>query len=526
MGADEYTPLQWDATMEDLQVSLAGCGDSATDVSVEVKNLGQNAITSLPVVVQVSGGVTATLNYTYTQTIASGATATFSVGTINTASGPSGVNFTGYTNLSTDQKTSNDTMAVGPGAYFPLVPQALMPDTVCVTADSATFAANVIPGLEYGWFANANDTVPAFMGDSLTFPLSGQQTWYLGYTGSGTQTLTTAYAGGNSCGGGVMFNITATSNLSIQGFNVSTTLGVGTAVPLTVYYIPNGTYLGNELNASAWTTHSSTTATSAGSGNATTEMLPMPLIIPAGSTYAIYLNYASAYTNGNGTNQVVSNSDMVINMGIGMCGLFTGANNPRVFNGGVIYGSEACSQIKVPVTLPLRADSAVADYSFTVMPNGADVNFDGSASQGQQYYWDFGDGGNATTMSPMHTYAVGGTYTVCLAVVDTVCNSADTTCKQVLVTVGIDEGLIGQTLNVYPNPNDGKFRVEFQVEGLKDVEIRVMSILGQTIYQRTPGNVSGTYREDIDLSSQAAGVYVLQIITEEGTVSRRVTVRK
>jgi hypothetical protein len=106
------------------------------------------------------------------------------------------------------------------------------------------------------------------------------------------------------------------------------------------------------------------------------------------------------------------------------------------------------------------------------------------------------------------------------------CGSTQFTFTVVVAGINIEESMLGQTLNLYPNPNSGNFRVEFEVEGLKEVEIRVMSLLGQTVYQSKPGNVSGTYREEIDLSSQAAGVYILQVISEDGTVSRRVTVRK
>jgi hypothetical protein len=86
--------------------------------------------------------------------------------------------------------------------------------------------------------------------------------------------------------------------------------------------------------------------------------------------------------------------------------------------------------------------------------------------------------------------------------------------------------MLGQTLNLYPNPNSGNFRVEFEVEGEKEVELRIISILGQTVYQSKPSHASGKYNVEIDLSSQAAGVYILQITTDDGTVSRRVTVRK
>jgi len=99
-------------------------------------------------------------------------------------------------------------------------------------------------------------------------------------------------------------------------------------------------------------------------------------------------------------------------------------------------------------------------------------------------------------------------------------------CSTVVATIGLEESLLNQSLNVFPNPSNGNFRVEFQVEGLKNVTLRVSTLLGQEIYMSQPGNVSGEYREEIDLSNEATGVYVLQIITDENVVSRRITIRK
>ena len=51
------------------------------------------------------------------------------------------------------------------------------------------------------------------------------------------------------------------------------------------------------------------------------------------------------------------------------------------------------------------------------------VSFDGSGSSDSDsdpltYSWDFGDGNSGTGVSPSHTYATGGTFTVILTVDD------------------------------------------------------------------------------------------------------------
>ena len=54
---------------------------------------------------------------------------------------------------------------------------------------------------------------------------------------------------------------------------------------------------------------------------------------------------------------------------------------------------------------------------------------------GQQFYWNFGDGGTSTETSPSHLYSTPGTYTITLIAVDsTTCNIADTTSATIIVS--------------------------------------------------------------------------------------------
>jgi PKD repeat protein len=57
---------------------------------------------------------------------------------------------------------------------------------------------------------------------------------------------------------------------------------------------------------------------------------------------------------------------------------------------------------------------------FTSSVNGLIANFTNTSisSLGATYLWDFGDGTTSTVMHPLHTYALDGTYTVCLSVND------------------------------------------------------------------------------------------------------------
>ena len=82
----------------------------------------------------------------------------------------------------------------------------------------------------------------------------------------------------------------------------------------------------------------------------------------------------------------------------------------------------------------------VVDINFSV--NESDdliIEFDASGSFDPDgnianYLWDFGDGENGTGISPIHTYAAPGTYTVTLEVTDN--NSNIIYSKSIIITVG------------------------------------------------------------------------------------------
>ncbi len=83
-------------------------------------------------------------------------------------------------------------------------------------------------------------------------------------------------------------------------------------------------------------------------------------------------------------------------------------------------GATASSSVDIrvaggPVTAVIAADPTSGNAPLT-------VRFDGTASDPPDdeildYFWDFGDGATARSSKPVHTYTVGGTYTVTLRAV-------------------------------------------------------------------------------------------------------------
>lgn len=164
--------------------------------------------------------------------------------------------------------------------------------------------------------------------------------------------------------------------------------------------------------------------------------------------------------------------------------------------------------------------SPTAGFNFTVGGAGLSYSFTSTSAGASTYSWDFGDGGSSTQQDPQHTYAAGS-YTVTL-VVTNACGS-DTTTQSVTV-VGVAGEFANGSVQVYPNPNQGHFRVSFDLGVAEEVTLTVQNLAGQVVYAHDLGEVNGRVVEDVRLGDLPAGMYLvrLQSTTAQSTRMLRV----
>lgn len=95
---------------------------------------------------------------------------------------------------------------------------------------------------------------------------------------------------------------------------------------------------------------------------------------------------------------------------------------------------------------------------------------------------------------------------------------------EVLDNTGIEDQLAGiEVLKAFPNPSAGQFTLEIELAQASDLRISVMDLAGRTVYAQTENRVQN-YLEQIDLSKQSQGVYVLRVETAKGMTYRRLIV--
>jgi hypothetical protein len=163
--------------------------------------------------------------------------------------------------------------------------------------------------------------------------------------------LTTTFAGGNSQSGNMFDVVTKSGALTVTGFDLHINPGTYTVE----LYKKNGTWVGSNNNAGAWTLLDSASLTSVG-GSTFFDVADFGLT--AMSTNGLYITATVpnsgifAYTNGTAVGNVfVENGAMQILEGAGISYAFGATFTPRIWNGTIHYA--AANAVPEPGSLAL-----------------------------------------------------------------------------------------------------------------------------------------------------------------------------
>lgn len=405
------------------------CYTNAEPVVVTIRNYGSAPISNVPVNVYVGGAVTQTIANTYAPSIPVGATAVFTVGTLDMTY--SGVySFTATTALAGDVNTFNNisvltttttpvfsvlgnlsvcsgnstTLTANNAGYtytwstsstaqsivvtptanttytctgtdgictsIRVVTVALITPTIAGTGASvcsptAVATLSANAFAPVNWYATPTSTTSLALGNTYTASAATTTTYYAEAQSMAVGTLTCTMAAGNGASGN-MFDVVAQSNIEVNGFDVHISSVAVTTVE--VWYRP-GTFVGFNTSNAGWTQVLTTTVNGLGTGILTPVPASFTVPVPAGQTYAFYVTAngggSFAYTNGTAVGNLHSGNSDVNLLEGNGGGYFSVTNSPRIFNGQMRYTKVGCTSPRIPVTLTVGVNPTVTVNSST-----------------------------------------------------------------------------------------------------------------------------------------------------------------
>jgi len=88
--------------------------------------------------------------------------------------------------------------------------------------------------------------------------------------------------------------------------------------------------------------------------------------------------------------------------------------------------------------------------------------------------------------------------------------------------VDFDEELALNKIEFAPNPNDGRFNLEFELPEHKKTRILVFDQMGRKVYEELLNNFDGQYSNQIDISNQPNGTYFLIVAQDQKQFTKKI----
>ncbi|WP_066834233.1 T9SS type A sorting domain-containing protein [Rufibacter ruber] len=90
------------------------------------------------------------------------------------------------------------------------------------------------------------------------------------------------------------------------------------------------------------------------------------------------------------------------------------------------------------------------------------------------------------------------------------------------LATGVKESEMAKQLLLYPNPVTGLLRISLPLPRQKEVELRLLDAQGREVLRESQAQQTGKFEATLQLKSLPAGVYLLQLVTDQEVISKRI----
>jgi hypothetical protein len=165
--------------------------------------------------------------------------------------------------------------------------------------------------------------------------------------------------------------------------------------------------------------------------------------------------------------------------------------------------------LNVAPTVSLGEDMIVCDTDNVVLDAGSGF---------ESYMWNDGSTGQTLAVTDSMDYWV--------TVTDANgCTGSDTVNVDVKVCTGIDQIILANGINIYPNPTFGSFVIEINVQAAKHAKIDLVNTLGQQVRSIYEGQLlTGRISKEVDGKDLSKGVYYVLMNIDNSIITKKVVI--
>ncbi len=142
-----------------------------------------------------------------------------------------------------------------------------------------------------------------------------------------------------------------------------------------------------------------------------------------------------------------------------------------------------------------------------------------SAATGNQWYKDGVLIAGAT--SKKYVYTQNGTYSVVVTVAG--CSSSPSA-NMLILDVNVDVQVAHNTLDIYPNPNNGEFNIKVETPSKEVYNIEIYNNIGVLVWKQDNVSVDGIYTRQINLQGSPSGVYMIALRNKANSIVKKVII--
>jgi len=90
---------------------------------------------------------------------------------------------------------------------------------------------------------------------------------------------------------------------------------------------------------------------------------------------------------------------------------------------------------------------------------------------------------------------------------------------------GITENNAINNISIFPNPTENNVKINFTVNTLQNVQLSLLDIIGNSVYNETMTNFIGNFDKSLDLSKYAKGIYIVRIKANNNTYNQKLVIK-